>query len=405
MRRHGRKTLDQFEKKNRRPIRQKENKKMKMQRRHSKDLKKIPLIDCTVWRKAVSTAISATILVSLISVAGLNAHASTWSGNDPNDSNWTSNRNWKGLGGAVQYINLVFPAGAQRLNNTNDFPINTTFSGLEFSAGGYVISGNQIFLNSNSTVNNPGMLISIPGGLANQSIFNPNIILSQSQTWKGLFGFLRLNGVVNLNSHVLTVDTGVDGNIIMNGLINGSGTLVKNGSGKLFINGGANNFGTTVLNAGTIEVPGSLGSVSLRGGTLQGSGSVTEIVTDFTGLGGMISPGNGINMPGVLRSNGLVSLNSEATIAIDVNGTAIGSQFDNLRVTGSNIDINNANLILNLGFTPVVGQQFAIISQIGTGVVTGQFSQGTGIVENSQLFTITYNANSVVLTAQGPVIP
>ena len=52
------------------------------------------------------------------------------------------------------------------------------------------------------------------------------------------------------------------------------------------------------------------------------------------------------------------------------------------------------------GFTPEAGQQFTIIQS--TGGITGTFAQGSSINIGGTDFTITYNANSVVLSVPAP---
>lgn len=341
-----------------------------------------------IWRRLIAASITLAIFTGVVS-----AGTKTWSGGDNNDSNWTSNGNWSGIGGAGRNDDLVFPAGAARLTNFNDFPTNTSFDSLNFKGRGYNISGSQIFLES-------GVHIDIPAGAVGSTSFNPNIILGSSQFWTSVQGFVIFNGVVNLNSFNLVANT-TGGTLVMNGLINGSGSITKQGAAALIINGNASGFGATFLNQGTVQVGGTLGHVVLNDGDLAGTGTVASVAANSLGSGGSISPGNGATSIGTLNFAGLVSLNSAKTVSIDLKD--FGN--DQVRVTGNNIDLNNADLDVVLGFTPAVGRQFTIISQIGAGVVTGQFSQGSAIVANSQLFTITYTASSVVLTAQGPVGP
>jgi hypothetical protein len=113
-------------------------------------------------------------------------------------------------------------------------------------------------------------------------------------------------------------------------------------------------------------------------------------------------PGNGANTTGVLNVNGITNLNSAATFAVDINGVSVGTQYDRLNDAGDgNVVLGGANLAVSLGFTPSIGQTFTIIQTNGGFSVSGQFAQGSSLVANGQLFTISYNAVSVVLTAQG----
>src|SRR5688572_4000265 len=145
----------------------------------------------------------------------------TWSGGDSNDSLWTSNDNWAGIGGAGAGDDLVFPASAARKTNTNDFDVNTSFNSLTFNGTGYVISGNQIIL-ADGITNNPG------AGTA--PIFNPNILLSADQTFNSVSNHVELNGVVNLNGFRLTLD-GAGDHRFDGQIVGANDLIVKNGSG------------------------------------------------------------------------------------------------------------------------------------------------------------------------------
>ena len=332
----------------------------------------------------------------------VDAATKNWSGNDNNDSNWTSNLNWDGIGGASANDDLVFPGGSSihRLTNDNNFAVNTNFNSLDIEAGGYQITGNQIFLANGITAN-------FVGGGGNSSAFNPNIILGANQTWSSGFGNLTLNGIVNLDNHnlIVTGTLGLNG-FILNGTISGTGTITKNGSAKLTIAGSGGGFGATTLNGGLLHVTGTLGAVNLHGGMLSGTGTVGGI----TGTGGVINPGtNGVDAA-ILTSNGAGLLNSSTTLQMDVHGTTVGTGYDQLLVTGANMNLNNAILDMTNSFDtgdfiPSVGDTFTIVSQTGIGSISGQFfgpgAQGTSVNVHGQFFTIAYTASSVTLTAQG----
>ena len=76
-----------------------------------------------------------------------------------------------------------------------------------------------------------------------------------------------------------------------------------------------------------------------------------------------------------------------------------GTQYDRLNVAfPSTINLGGANLTGSLtgGFNPAAGDQFTIVGAVAVG---GQFAQGNSITIGGRLFSITYNAQSVVLTA------
>src|SRR5204862_909718 len=86
--------------------------------------------------------------------------------------------------------------------------------------------------------------------------------------------------------------------------------------------------------------------------TLSGTGTVNNI----TATGGKIAPGDS---PGILTS-GNVTLNSASTVAIEINGTTVGTQYDRLSAIGG-VNLNNAALSVTLGYAAAAGDAFNII--------------------------------------------
>jgi hypothetical protein len=364
-------------------------------------------------RGMVSGQFIAELFLAITIIGVVNAVAGTkeWDGfADGFDANWTTNNNWKGIGGAGPNDDLIFAdkvcnfiTGCFRtLKNTtttNDFPINTSFKSLTLSGTRYQIRGNQIFLQNGLTFGKGQVGGNEP---TPETTWNPNIILGNSQLWNGQLGDLIVNGIINLNGHRLEVAP-LD-KLILNGDISGSGLIEKENIGPLTINGNAANFGRTVLKQGTLEVNGSLGRVEMFEGTLQGVGFVKDIFSRFAS-DAIISPGSGGNTSAILRASGEVELSRNTTLEIDINGPVAGTDYDQLRVTGADIGLVGTDLDVRLGFTPATGQQFVIVSQVAAGGVIGTFEQEGAFVEDGLLFQISYNANSVVLTCLGPAIP
>src|SRR5262245_4120933 len=82
----------------------------------------------------------------------------TWDGGSANSSNWSDRFNWQGDVAPVGGEDLVFPSGAARQTNSNNFPSGTPFHSITFSGFGYTISGGSF------NVLNLG-----PGGIINNS--------------------------------------------------------------------------------------------------------------------------------------------------------------------------------------------------------------------------------------------
>lgn len=111
------------------------------------------------------------------------------------------------------------------------------------------------------------------------------------------------------------------------GAISGSGTLEKQGAGKLLLTGTHSYTGMTTVSAGTLLINGSLASaVSVQsGGTLGGTGRVNN-----TTLDGRLAPGSGI---GTFRINGNCTWNGQSfpTMLFELSN----SDSDKLEITGA----------------------------------------------------------------------
>src|SRR5690606_17935742 len=105
----------------------------------------------------------------------------------------------------------------------------------------------------------------------------------------------------------------------------------------------------------------ALGAMLGGNGTIAGSVRIQN--------GGNLSPGSDV---GILHTGG-ASLNAGAMLNVDINGDTVGTQYDQLDVTGS-VTLSSAILNVNLGYTPAHGTAFKIIENDGADLVTGEFS-------------------------------
>ena len=95
---------------------------------------------------------------------------------------------------------------------------------------------------------------------------------------------------------------------------------------------------------------------------------------------------------------------------IDINGTTVGTGYDQLQVTGAGgaggAVITGSNLLVHVDTTLTVGEQFTIAHHAGG--YTGQFAEGSSVTDqHGDVFSINYSGGpshyDLVLTAQSVV--
>src|SRR5262245_10606610 len=244
-------------------------------------------------------------------------------------------------------------------------------------------------------LNKPAGVTAIPGALelGGQGTVGGVVILlaahqiadSSAVTFAGgagFFGTLNLNGFADTigslsgtGGHVLlgggALTTGANNNsTTFGGDISGIGSLTKVGTGTFTLTGASTYTGPTTVNAGNLEVNGSITSAVTvtSGGTLSGSGT-TGAVTATAGV--TVSPGTG---PGILTVAGSIALGAGSSFVVELNGTAPGSGYDQLNVTGAASTVSlSGSLSVVLGFAPA-GQSFIILNNGGSSPVSGTFN-------------------------------
>jgi len=220
----------------------------------------------------------------------------------------------------------------------------------------------------------------------------------------GTTGTLSTSSTItnNANFTINRSNAVVQGTDFSGSAIGGTGSFTQAGSGTTTLTAANTYAGATTVNAGTLLINGSTSSssavtVNNSGSTLGGTGTIGGTVTVNSGAN--LSPGTS---PGILNT-GSVTLNSGSNFRIDINGPNVGTQYDQLNVTGT-VTLNSGNLVLTIGGTLTVGEQFIIINNDLTDAVTGMFAQGSSISSGGHLFSIDYaggtDGNDVVLTVE-----
>jgi autotransporter-associated beta strand protein len=236
------------------------------------------------------------------------------------------------------------------------------------------------------------------------------ILLSDDQIADTAAVTVNTSGFFDLNGHVETIGalagagtvdlSGGTGSTLtvganntsttFSGVISGTGgALTKTGSGTLTLAGNNTHTGPTTVQAGTLWIDGAQPNspVTLSGGTLGGTGTAGPINATV----GTLAPGHS---PGVLGT-GSLTLSGASTLAIELNGTAAGT-FDQVSVTGG-VSLGGATLNVALGFTPLLGTIFTIVSNDGADAVSGTFaglSQGAVLTTGGVPLQVSYTSGT-----------
>ena len=209
------------------------------------------------------------------------AETFTWSGASVADGNWTSGANWQGgFAPNLPGDDLVLPAGAARLSNTNSFAAATAFRTLTLSGAGYSLSGNAITLIAGLTDSSGG---------ANTASFN--ITFGASAT--------------------ISVSAGTQ--LTVNGSVSAGASFTKDGTGQLLLNAPVNSAGTLTVVAGTLTVQ--------PGATMTVLGAFTN--TGSVAVGAASGAASTLTINGFLDHAG--TLNVLPTGTLDLNGDTLAA--------------------------------------------------------------------------------
>lgn len=305
----------------------------------------------------------------------------TWDGGGA-DANWTTAANWAGdIAPATDgSADLVFPAGAARTNNVNDFTAGTAFASIGFTGGGYALSGNGIALGAG------GVTDSTPNGAGGGNRFALDAVIA---------------GAVTIH------DADPAAALTIAGSISGAGgSISRSGGGTvIFEAAGTYGGGTTLLAGDTFanNLVGSAfgaGAVTNTGGTLRGNGAFTGSLAQNAGL----APGATIGVPGMLAT-GAIDFGFGSSFGFNVTGAAPGSGYDQLVVTGA-IDLGTNTPFNEAGstFAPAGGEMLFFIVNDGTDAVIGVFAglaQGAAIDINGFTYEISYTGDSAASAFTG----
>ncbi|XHR27092.1 MAG: PEP-CTERM sorting domain-containing protein [Chthoniobacteraceae bacterium] len=253
-----------------------------------------------------------------------------------------------------------------------------TINGTVVNSG--VITGGLTFAND-VTINS--------GATANATAFNSNIVDNGSITG----GLTVQGGKVLSGSGSVSGTTAVNGGTV-NGtgltlgatLLYGSSTLSGyNVASSMTITGGTTSLTGTTHSTATLSV--STGAILNNNGTVDGNVGVSGLIKGtgtVTGnlalTSGTLSPGNS---PGITTVQGNFTMDASSKLVAEVTGTAAGSAYDQVKVSGNVILAGTLDLSTLTGLS--LGDTIILIDNTGSSTTSGYFSQ---IITSGSTYTI-----------------
>ncbi len=306
---------------------------------------------------------------------------STWTGAVNNL--WGTPGNWTTPPTAGS--DLVFPANAANLNNTNNTSI-TTFGSLTIQSNGYNISGNGIAVTGNieATQSSGSSTLALPLTFSTDTPVEVN----QGSATLVISGDVNGSGGWNVNAPIPSVPAGGFGTVDLTGTdTTTDGFVVK--AGTFYIHGDQ---GSSPFNVG---VAGSAYT------TFGGTGTFGSLIASE----GNLTPGDD-GAPGILSDTGDLNMRDETILSIPINGPGAGTGYSQVQVGGQVTIANGTVLSVVLGpnFAGSGNSSYVIIKNTGSLPINGTFAglpQGAILSVNDQQFQISYTGGSghdVVLT-------
>jgi autotransporter-associated beta strand protein len=294
----------------------------------------------------------------------------TWTGDGAND-NWSNPSNWDGAAPANNEtgVGLVFPALGGAYTSQNDrtgVGVTSLTITTQLTSGSYRFTGNAIRLIGAVSMASPG------SGTPNL-LWQIAVILDGDVTISTSGRQTQLQGAIDLGSHTLTLDAD-DGDIVLAGVVSGTGNLVKNNGAALTITGANTYTGATTGNGGALYIADAAAFGASATGTTFNSGflgfapgSTFAIAEPFVFNGGRILAYGAATMTGPVTLNATIDIQAfEAPTFLTINASIGGS--GGLNKTGP------GRLILNAASNPYAG---------ATAVIAGTLQLDAALISSS----------------------
>lgn len=326
-----------------------------------------------VYRKQLLGAYQFRVLCRTLMVflclggASSQAATRTWTGGHASSGNWNLRDNWGGVAVPTNGDTVLFPAGAARLNNTNNIAglrlQSILFDGL---GGGYVLRGNGVSLSNGITVVTD----------SDNTIRLDSLSLGGTQTFNVPPGAgLTIFSDITLSPG--TLNLAAIGDLTIRGAISGTGDINKTGAGQLSLSGvGANTFnGSLTIASGTLAVNKfetisfapltQVSRIAIPGDLILGNGSGAVTAT--------------IHFEDQIANTATVTVRENATLNFNGHDDAVGD----LVLSGGEIATGAGTLFLNGDVTALASSSSSSISgQLAlTHNTTLTVSNGTAFID------------------------
>jgi fibronectin-binding autotransporter adhesin len=212
----------------------------------------------------------------------------------------------------------------------------------------------------------------------------------------GTTGTLGAGDVTNRTGSALAFNR--SNSYLVDNMIVGAGTVAQIGSGTLTLSANNSYTGPTIVSNGILRINGAHsgpGLITVAGGTLGGTGSVAGAI--LVQSGAKLAPGAS---PGIFTANGDVTLDGGSTFEVELNGLAMGTEYDHLAMgTGTSLTLTNPTLLVQLGFSPAIDDTFQIVAGFLnlSGTFNGLPDDATFTTGGTE-FRIDYNTSDITLT-------
>jgi len=254
-----------------------------------------------------------TMAVALVFAAAATVRGDTLHWDGSSSAYWGTAANWAENQVPADGDTLVFPSGALRYQTTNDIG-GLILDSIQIDWAGYSLGGNGVGLS--------GMLWISRNALIVANVYLDLTLNDSASIYTYSFNNnLHVYGSIALGGHVL--DVGGYGQVLLYGVVSGSGSVTKYGNGEVTLLGSSGNTysGSTTVEEGTLVLDKSSGNsvphALIIGGNDVSDPSATarqdasfQIGTDVT-----------INRMGTYDMNG----NLETILDLNLNG---GADFD-----------------------------------------------------------------------------